>query len=47
LYRRPAQESAHYAAYPPPVGRDEGVIRAYIRNQEEEDKRLDQLKLGY
>jgi putative transposase len=28
------------------VGRDEGVIRAYIRNQEEEDKRLDQLKLG-
>ena len=29
------------------VGRDEGVIRAYIRNQEEDDKRLDQLKLGY
>jgi len=28
------------------VGRDEGVIRAYIRNQEEEDQRLDQLKLG-
>jgi putative transposase len=28
------------------VGRDEGTIRAYIRNQEEEDKRLDQLKLG-
>jgi putative transposase len=27
------------------VGRDEAVIRAYIRNQEEEDKRLDQLKL--
>lgn len=29
------------------VGRDEGVIRAYIRNQEEEDKRLDQMQLGY
>ena len=27
------------------VGRDEEVIRAYIRNQEEEDRRLDQLKL--
>ena len=27
------------------VGRDEGVIREYIRKQEEEDKRLDQLKL--
>jgi len=27
------------------VGRDEGVIRAYIRNQEEEDKRVDQLAL--
>ena len=27
------------------VGRDEGVIRAYIRNQEAEDKRLDQLQL--
>ena len=27
------------------VGRDEAVIREYIRNQEEEDKRLDQLKL--
>jgi putative transposase len=27
------------------VGRDEGVIREYIRKQEEEDKRLDQLRL--
>ena len=27
------------------VGRDEATIREYIRNQEEEDKRLDQLKL--
>ena len=27
------------------VGRDEEVIRQYIRHQEEEDKRLDQLKL--
>jgi putative transposase len=27
------------------VGRDETVIREYIRNQEEEDKRLDQLNL--
>ena len=25
------------------VGRDEAVIRDYIRKQEEEDKRLDQL----
>jgi putative transposase len=27
------------------VGRDEGVIREYIRRQEQEDKRLDQLRL--
>ncbi len=27
------------------VGRDEAVIREYIRHQEEEDQRLDQLKL--
>lgn len=27
------------------VGRDEEVIRQYIRNQEAEDKRLDQLRL--
>jgi putative transposase len=27
------------------VGRDETVIRAYIRNQETEDRRLDQLEL--
>src|SRR5882762_1714808 len=27
------------------VGRDEAVIRAYIRNQEKEDKRVDQLAL--
>ena len=27
------------------VGRAEGVIREYIRHQEEEDKRLDQMKL--
>ena len=27
------------------VGRDEDVIRAYIRNQEKEDRRLDQLDL--
>ena len=27
------------------VGRDEEVIRAYIRNQEEEDQRLEQMKL--
>jgi len=27
------------------VGRDEAVIREYIRRQEEEDKRLDQLNL--
>ena len=29
------------------VGREEAVIREYIRTQEEEDKRLDQLKLRY
>ena len=29
------------------VGRDETVIREYIRNQEKEDQRLDQLKLEY
>ena len=28
------------------VGRDEGVIRDYIRNQEREDHRLEQMKLG-
>jgi putative transposase len=28
------------------VGRDETVIRDYIRNQEKEDERLEQLKLG-
>ena len=27
------------------VGRDEAVIRDYIRNQEEDDRRMDQLKL--
>ena len=27
------------------VGKDEGAVRAYIQNQEREDKRLDQLKL--
>lgn len=29
------------------VGREEAVIRAYIQRQEEEDQRLDQLKLGF
>lgn len=27
------------------VGRDEGVVREYIRNQDQEDKRLDQLSM--
>jgi putative transposase len=27
------------------VGRDEAVIREYIKRQEEEDKRLDQMNL--
>jgi putative transposase len=27
------------------VGRDEGLIREYIKNQEQEDKRLDQMNL--
>ena len=29
------------------VGRDETVIRDYIKNQEKEDERLDQMKLDY
>ena len=29
----------------PQWGRDETVIRDYIRNQEQEDKRLDQMNL--
>ena len=29
------------------VGRDEAVIREYIRSQEKEDERMDQLKLDY
>ena len=29
------------------VGRDETVIRQYIRNQESEDRRIDQLRLNY
>ena len=29
------------------VGRDEATIREYIRNQEEEDRRIDQLRLNY
>ncbi len=29
------------------VGRDKAVIRDYIRNQEKEDQRLDQMKLEY
>lgn len=29
------------------VGRDKGMIREYIRNQELEDKRQDQLNLGH
>ena len=29
------------------VGRDEAVIRASIQRQEEEDKRLDQLNMGF
>ena len=29
------------------IGRDEAIIRAYIRNQETEDQRLDQMKLNY
>jgi len=28
------------------VGLDEGMVRAYIRNQEIEDERYDQMKLG-
>jgi len=28
------------------LGRDEAVIRSYIRRQEQEDQRLDQMKLG-
>ncbi len=28
------------------VGLDEAMVRAYIRNQEQEDERYDQMKLG-
>jgi REP-associated tyrosine transposase len=28
------------------VGLDEVMVRAYIRNQEDEDERYDQIKLG-
>jgi len=28
------------------VGRDEATIRAYVRSQEQEDQRFDQMKLG-
>ncbi len=28
------------------VGLDENMVRAYIRNQEQEDERHDQMKLG-
>jgi putative transposase len=28
------------------VGRDEEMVRAYIRDQEKEDERYDQLRLG-
>jgi putative transposase len=28
------------------VGLDENMVRAYIRNQEQEDERYDQMKLG-
>ncbi|PXW78323.1 hypothetical protein C8R34_1892, partial [Nitrosomonas sp. Nm84] len=28
------------------VGLDEAMVRAYIRDQEKEDERYDQLKLG-
>ena len=31
--------------YASTVGRDEAVIREYIRKQEEEDKRLEQMNL--
>jgi putative transposase len=28
------------------VGLDEGMVRAYIRNQEKDDERYDQMKFG-
>jgi putative transposase len=28
------------------VGLDEAMVRAYIRHQEQEDERFDQMKLG-
>jgi putative transposase len=42
-FRRPALLGARLLVST--VGRDEAVIRAYIRNQELEDKRLEQLNL--
>ena len=37
--------SGHEDSYVNTIGRDEEAIRAYIRNQEKEDQRLDQLNL--
>lgn len=36
---------SEYGFWVSTVGREESVIREYIRKQEEADKRLDQLKL--
>jgi putative transposase len=42
-----ASISGHEDIFVSTVGREEAVIREYIRNQEKEDERLDQLKLEY
>jgi putative transposase len=43
--RRGIQERWARGYYVSTIGRDEQAIRGYIRNQEQEDKRLEQLNL--
>lgn len=48
LGRRSNFEGQHFWArgyYVSTVGRDEQAVREYIRNQEQEDRRMDQMKL--
>jgi hypothetical protein len=41
----PARISGPAGTYVSTVGLDEAMVRAYIRNQEAEDERYDQMKL--
>ena len=40
-----ARDSGQVAIYVSTMGRDEETVRNYIKHQEEEDKRIDQLDL--